>query len=130
MKDISPCFKAEDQFFRVMNHRITVVITNSQWNNDSIDFGDANIQDDILELIEKFQALPLISDDEELSENWLKAFLDYKKSFNVKERGGFARTLSRFFRKEIPKLPLSLNVKFSRFFIFLHTVALLKTKID
>ena len=41
---------SQDKFFRVMNHRISVVITDT-----NLDYGDAKVQEDILDLIRKFQ---------------------------------------------------------------------------
>ena len=53
----------------------------------------------------------MISDNEELNEDWLSVYLDYKEKRKIKERSGFIKTLLKFFREKLKKLPLPSNIK-------------------
>ena len=53
----------------------------------------------------------MISDNKDLNEDWLSIYLDYKEKRKIKERSGFIKTLLKFFREKLIKLPLPLNIK-------------------
>ena len=98
-------FKAEDEYFRVMNYRIHVVIT-----GDNLDYGDAKVQESILKLLEDINNLPLISDEKALKEDWLSMYLKRcKKRRNI----NFKTNLLTCLRRYASKTPLRLNVKLS-----------------
>ena len=53
----------------------------------------------------------MVRDKEDLNEDWLSVYLDYKEKRKIKERSGFIKTLLKFFREKLVKLPLPLNIK-------------------
>ncbi len=95
-------FRLQDEHFRRMNFRIQVVIT------EDLDYGDIKVQHGIEKLLKQFLDLPLISNDTDLVEDWLKAY----KSYDGYDPDNFNQGLSSFLRL-LKKTPLPENVKFS-----------------
>ena len=52
-----------------------------------------------------------MSDNDDLNEDWLSVYLKYKEQRKIKERSGFIKSLLKFFREKLKKLPLPLNIK-------------------
>ena len=52
-----------------------------------------------------------MSDNDDLNEDWLSVYLKYKEERKIKERSGFIKSLLKFFREKLKKLPLPLNIK-------------------
>jgi len=101
-------FEAEDEYFRVMNYRIHVVITGANLN-----YGDANVQEGILQLLDNINSLPLTSDNKDLNEDWLAAYNICKKNGKIRSKGKFKTGLLRCLNQFAGKTPLPLNVKLS-----------------
>ena len=105
---VSKYYQAEDDYFRVLNFRIHVAITDA-----NLDYGDSKTQERIQKLLKDFQDLPLISDDEELNqENWLDFYSMYKKGHSINDNGVFTKKLSKALESST-KTPFLFNVKFS-----------------
>lgn len=93
-QEVQKYFDAEDAYFRVMNYRIHVVITDGGTDNgnisvpvnngSSLNYANASDkgQGQIQKLLSDLRELPLMTKDLALSENWLQAYLQYyRKSY-------------------------------------------------
>ena len=86
----------ENEFFRKLNYRIHAVIT-----DENLDFTNQTVTEEVLKLVQNVYDLPLMSENRNLSENWLQAFLDFiedrELTFPVNSNE-FNHEVKRFFR--------------------------------
>jgi len=107
-------YNSEDKYFSTMNYRIDIIIDES-----GLDYSDPHVQDNITDILARFQSLPLMSNNSEVIENWLAHYL----SSPFSKDKDFITGVKRFLNIN-KKTPLPMNIKFngsqiqaSRFFM-------------
>ncbi|XP_023226017.1 patched domain-containing protein 3-like isoform X2 [Centruroides sculpturatus] len=65
--------KFENKYFSNYSHQVQIII------NESLDYSNVNVQNDIEDLLQSFESAPFISDSS-TTESWLREFLAFTKS--------------------------------------------------
>ncbi|XP_055507935.1 patched domain-containing protein 3-like [Leucoraja erinacea] len=114
---VIPFYDAERDFFSEYGPRVMVTVT------ESVDYWNATILDEIETCMGKLENNSYV--DQELSESWLRAYIDLSKKMDIdiKEKNAFTGNLTKLFKfvpafqQDVEFSQDNMNIRASRFFI-------------
>ncbi|XP_078283690.1 patched domain-containing protein 3-like [Rhinoraja longicauda] len=114
---VIPFYDAERDFFSEYGPRVMVTVT------ESVDYWNSTILDEIETCMGKLENNLYV--DQELSESWLRAYIDLSKKMyiDIKEKNAFTGNLTKLFKfvpafqRDVEFSQDNMNIRASRFFI-------------